>query len=167
MPHPPAAARIGPGCVSRWRTCRCLPVAHLSVRRSPCSRHGAGRPGGVPRPFLHGDQQSSPLRNPLPGHAHLCRSPWASAKQLASRPMAMSASPCRSAAAASRSRSSALCPWPAPMPSPASCCRAALAHGVGDLRPWASAGLGIPAGFRTPSGSQLWSVIQDSLRKLR
>jgi hypothetical protein len=27
-----------------------FPLAHLSVRRSPCSRHGAGRPGGVPRP---------------------------------------------------------------------------------------------------------------------
>ena len=103
-----------------------FPLAHLSVRRSPCSRRGAGRPGGVPRPFLDGDQQSSPLQNPLPGHAHLSRSPWASAKQLASRPMATSASPSSSAAAASRSRSSAICPWLAPMPSPASC-RAHLA----------------------------------------
>jgi len=40
------------------------PLAHLSVRRSSCRRRGAGRPGGVPRPLLHGDH--SPLRNPCP-----------------------------------------------------------------------------------------------------
>ena len=31
MPHPPAAARIGPGCVSRWRTYRCDAVLAAAV----------------------------------------------------------------------------------------------------------------------------------------
>jgi len=31
MPHPPAATRVGPGCVSRWRTERCDAVLAAAV----------------------------------------------------------------------------------------------------------------------------------------
>ena len=93
-----------------------LPACPLRQRRQ-----GSGRaaPRSLPPPPqrasvgvfhafpFHGTPHRSLLRDPHPGAPHLSRSPWASAKQLASRPMAMSASPTRSVAAASRSRSSA------------------------------------------------------------
>ena len=123
--------------------------------RSPCSRRGVGRPGGVPRPFLHGDQQSSPLRNPLPGHAHLSRwhqGLWPRAHHPADRPPRQ---------ADQEAPLYAHGPRPCPRPQAAG---PLWHHGVGDLRRWTSAGRAVPAGFRTPSGSQLWGVIQDSLR---
>ncbi len=60
-----------------------------------------------PRGCFRSTPHRSLLRDPLPGAAYLSRSPWASAKQLASRPMAMSASPPPSVAAGSPSKSSA------------------------------------------------------------
>ena len=68
MPHSSAVARIRPG--------RCAVLA------TAC---GVRRKSGVPRRFFHGDQQGPQLRNPCPGDARLSRSPWASAKQLASQ----------------------------------------------------------------------------------
>ena len=87
---------------------------------------GVRRKSGVPRRSFHGNQQGPQLRNPCPGDACLSRSPWASAKQLASWPLAMSASMSPKAVAVSPSKRSVSCPRPRPMSWPASCRAASI-----------------------------------------
>ena len=136
MPHPAAVARIGPGCVSRWRTSLCDAVL-------------AAAPGQGNRVA---SQAFLPWRSPLPAakSAPSC----STSIRMASSPMATSASPSRSAAAASRSRSSAICPWPWPTSSPASS-RAVRAPRCRCSEARASAGSGFLAGLSAGSAGRV------------
>jgi hypothetical protein len=65
-PRPGSSAPASPRCPAPPQQQGSGQAAH-----GPCPCGGTGIGVGVLRPTPDGDQQSSPLRNPLPGHAHL------------------------------------------------------------------------------------------------